>query len=99
MNTPTDRFKKLTVIISIIGSIVMILGIWYTISVTYNKVGETVEDQTEINNELKAMHLEFDEYKIETMERHYQIELKIKNETIERLESDIEHLKEFHIKD
>jgi len=68
--------------------IVMLLGVWYTISVTYSKVGDTVEDQIEIKKELKEMHLEFDEYKIETIKRHYEIELRIKT-----LETEIEYLK------
>ena len=68
--------------------IIMLLGVWYTISVTYSKVGDTVDDQTEIKKELKEMHLEFDEYKIETIKRHYEIELRIKT-----LETEIEHLK------
>ena len=68
--------------------IVMLLGVWYTLSVTYSKVGETVEDQLEIKKELRDMHLEFDEYKIESIERHYEIELRIKT-----LETEIEYLK------
>ena len=91
-NTPTDRFKKLTVIISIIGALVMLLGAWATISVTYSKVDDTAEEQVEIKKELKEMHLEFDEYKIETIKRHYEIEIKIKDEKIERLEAEIEYL-------
>ena len=87
-NAPTDRFKKLTVIISIVGALVMLLGAWATISVTYSKVDDTAEEQIEIKKELKEMHLEFDEYKIETMEKHYQLGLKI-----ERLEADVEYLK------
>ena len=92
-NAPTDRFKKLTVIISIVGFVIMLLGAWATISVTYNKVGETVEDQLEIKKELKEMHLEFDEYKIETIKRHYEIELKLKDETIARKDLEIEFYK------
>ena len=69
--------------------IIMLLGVWYTISVTYSKVGETAEDQIETKKELIEMHLEFDEYKIESIKERNKLELRIKT-----LETEIEYLKE-----
>ncbi len=86
VNTWIEKFKNPAYII-------MIIGVLYTVSVTYSKVGETVEDQIEINKELKAVHVEFDAFKLEAMERLHAIELSVKNEEIARLKERIETLK------
>lgn len=69
--------------------IVMLLGVWYTISVTYNNVGVIDQRQNKWIQRQNEMHIEFDEYKIEMIKEINRLELKIT-----KLETEIEHLKE-----
>ena len=87
-NAPTDRFKKLTVIVSTIGFIIMFLGIWYTISVTYSNVGnidQRLDKKIVIQNEI---HEDIDRIEIEFIKEINRLELRIKT-----LETEIEYLK------
>ncbi|MCK5605294.1 hypothetical protein KAR91_25605 [Candidatus Pacearchaeota archaeon] len=69
--------------------IVMLLGVWYTLSVTYNNVGIIDQRQNKWIQRQNDMHIEFDEFKIETLKEINRLELKIT-----KLETEIEHLKE-----
>ena len=73
--------------------IIMLLGIWYGFSVTYNNVGvigNRLDKKIAVQNE---MHTEIDEFKMEMTERMHQIELSVKDEKIERLEAENNRLK------
>ena len=86
VNTLVSKFATPSMLIALAGAI-----IWLVVEV--KKVPVIDQRQTKWIDRQTEMHNEFDQFKDEMIERIYQVELSVKEEKIERLESEIEYLK------
>ena len=86
VNTLVSRFATPSMLIALASAI-----IWLIVEV--KKVPVIDQRQTKWIDRQTEMHTEFDQFKEEVTERIHQVEISVKNEKIERLQSEIEYLK------
>lgn len=86
VNTLVSRFATPSMLIALASAI-----IWLIVEV--KKVPVIDQRQTKWIDRQTEMHTEFDQFKEEVIERIHQVEISVKDEKIERLQSEIEYLK------
>ena len=86
VNTLVSKFATPSMLIALASAI-----IWLIVEV--KKVPVIDQRQTKWIDRQTEMHTDFDQFKEEVTERIHQVEISVKNEKIERLQSEIEYLK------
>ena len=85
-NTLISKLATPSVLLALASAIIWLIVEVKKVPTIEDRVGKWIDRQSEI-------HHEFDDFKIETLERMHKIELSVKDEENNRLEAEIERLK------